>query len=582
MKKNTFLIIDFDSTFVTVEGLEELAKIALQGNPRSDSIIKQIEHITKLGMEGKLQSPKSLEKRLALFAPTRDHIELLIQKLRKNITLSIQKNKEYFKQHKDQVYIVSGGFEEYIILIIQEFGIDKTHVLANAFIFDKKGRVIGFDKAKPLAQENGKVKAIQQLKLRGDIVVIGDGYTDYMVKKEGIANTFIAFTENVYRESVVEKADTAVKSFDEVISLLSSSLVIPAKAGNQIPHHHFVLPAPRSKQVENDKGFEIRVQKPKVLLLENINANAVIAFEKKGFSVELLLHALSEEELIEKIQDITLLGIRSKTKVTQNVLNHAPKLKAIGAYCIGTDQIEFAACKDQNIAVFNAPYSNTRSVAELVIGEIIMLTRRVFEKSISLHNGVWDKSAAGCFEVRGKKLGIVGYGNIGKQVSVLAEALGMYVFYYDPNDTIYFNNAKRCKTLKQLLSIVDIVTIHVDGRKENRNLIGKKEFAQMKKGVVFLNLSRGFIVDLSALAQAVKTGNVAGAAIDVFPHEPASKNEPFECVLQGLPNVILTPHVGGSTQEAQEDIAVYVTKKLTDYIQLDAKRLLTKRSTYYE
>jgi D-3-phosphoglycerate dehydrogenase len=261
-----------------------------------------------------------------------------------------------------------------------------------------------------------------------------------------------------------------------------------------------------------------------------------------------------------------VLGIRSKTMVTARVLENANRLMAIGAFCIGTNQIDLKEATQRGIAVFNAPYSNTRSVVELVIGQIIILIRKIADKSAAMHLGKWDKSATGSFEIRGKKLGILGYGNIGSQLSVLAESMGMKVIYYDREEKLALGNATKCKSLQELLETADVVSLHVDGRKENNNLISRREFGWMKKGVIFLNLSRGHVVDIAALKENILSGKVAGCAIDVFPHEPKSNNEEFVSELRGLPNTLLTPHIGGSTLEAQENIAQFVSGKFLDYI----------------
>jgi D-3-phosphoglycerate dehydrogenase len=303
----------------------------------------------------------------------------------------------------------------------------------------------------------------------------------------------------------------------------------------------------------------------KVLLLENVHTAAFDNLSEDGFSVELIKHSLSEEELLEKIKGVHVLGIRSKTQVTQTVLDAADKLLVVGAFCIGTTQIDLETAKKKGIVVFNAPYSNTRSVVELAIGEIIMLMRSVFDRSREIHEGQWQKTAAGSREVRGKNLGIVGYGNIGKQLSVLAEAMGMRVYYYDVDDKLALGNAVKCNTLEDLLNVSDVVTLHIDDNKANKNFIGEREIKQMKKGAMLINLSRGFVVDIDALAEGLKDGHIGGAAIDVYPDEPAS-NGNFHTKLQGFANVILTPHVGGSTEEAQRDIADFVPNKIMDYI----------------
>jgi len=302
----------------------------------------------------------------------------------------------------------------------------------------------------------------------------------------------------------------------------------------------------------------------KALLLENISGLAATAFAASGLEVESVKGALDEAELKQKMRDVTVLGVRSKTKVSDAVLDAAPNLLAIGAFCIGTDKVNTAAASERGIAVFNDPHSNSRSVAELAMGEIIVLMRRIFAASTDLHQGKWKKSADGCHEVRGLTLGIVGYGKIGSQLSDIAENLGMRVIFSDVADVLARGNARRV-TFDELLQTADVVTLHIDGRTGNRGFFGREEFGAMKDGACFLNLSRGFVVDHEALAHALKSGKIQGASIDVFPQEPEN-NQPFSSPLQGLPNVILTPHIGGSTEEAQQNIGSFVSSRLIEYL----------------
>jgi D-3-phosphoglycerate dehydrogenase len=304
----------------------------------------------------------------------------------------------------------------------------------------------------------------------------------------------------------------------------------------------------------------------RALLLENVHPAGEEILRSAGFQIETLNRALDEDELVERIAGVTLLGIRSKTHVTRRVLEAADDLIAIGAFCIGTNQIDLAAASTRGVSVFNAPFSNTRSVVELAIAEIVALTRRLTEKNTLMHKGVWDKSADGAHEVRGRTLGIVGYGNIGTQLSVLAENLGMKVLFYDTADKLALSNARRCLSLKELLAESDVVTLHVDGRPANENLFGDEDFAAMRRGSLFLNLSRGFVVDYAALRRHIEAGHIAGAAVDVFPVEPKGRGDEFVSELRGLPNVILTPHIGGSTEEAQEDIGRFVAGKFRDFV----------------
>ncbi|MCP3420476.1 phosphoglycerate dehydrogenase [Nocardioides pinisoli] len=303
----------------------------------------------------------------------------------------------------------------------------------------------------------------------------------------------------------------------------------------------------------------------KALVLENIHPTAVDVLRSRGYEVELRSGALREDELIEALDDVQLLGIRSNTTVTKRVLESAPGLEAIGCFCIGTNQVDLGAAAERGVGVFNAPYSNTRSVVELVIGEIIALARRLPEKTQRMHDGVWDKSARGSHEVRGRTLGIVGYGNIGTQLSNVAEALGMRVVFYDKADRPAHGNARRMASLGELLETADVVSLHVDGRPGNAGLFGANEFAAMKPRALFINASRGMVVDYDSLRSHVLSGHIAGAAVDVFPVEPKAQGDAFESVLRGLDNVILTPHVGGSTQEAQQEIGWFVAEKLAGF-----------------
>jgi D-3-phosphoglycerate dehydrogenase len=292
-----------------------------------------------------------------------------------------------------------------------------------------------------------------------------------------------------------------------------------------------------------------------------------------GYEVETRSGALDESELITALEGVHVLGIRSKTQVSAAVLKARPDLLAIGVFAIGTNQIDLEAATSYGVAVFNAPYSNTRSVVELALAEIIALTRRVTEYDRSLHAGIWNKTADGAHEVRGRTLGIVGYGNIGTQLSVLAENLGMRVVFFDIQERLALGNARRMNTLNDLLRVSDVVSLHVDGRSANKGFFGAEQFGAMKPSSVFLNLSRGFVIDVDALKEAIVSGHICGAAVDVFPQEPKKNGEPFESPLRGLPNVILSPHVGGSTEEAQQAIGVFVAAKIRDYLEAGSTML---------
>jgi D-3-phosphoglycerate dehydrogenase len=315
------------------------------------------------------------------------------------------------------------------------------------------------------------------------------------------------------------------------------------------------------------KQFSFPREKLKILLVEGVHPVCVEKFSQAGYNAELIKQAYSEEELCRAIGSVHILGIRSKTNVTKKVLEHAKHLLAIGCFCIGTDQVDLDEAARRGIPVFNAPFSNTRSVAELTIAEVVMLARRAAHKSHLLHTGIWEKSAEGCFEVRNKSIGVVGYGHIGPQVGLLAEAFGMKVYYYDIAGKLPLGNATALTSLEELLNLSDFVSLHVPDTAETRGMIGARQIASMKDGAFLLNLSRGRVVDLEAVREAIVSKKLAGAALDVFPHEPASNDERFSCPLVGLDNVILTPHIGGSTLEAQRNIGLEVGTTFVKFIE---------------
>jgi len=529
-------VFDFDSTLTQVEALDVLAELTLKGKSNKDDVLEEIQNITNLGIDGEISFTESLERRIQLLEAHKEDLVPLIDILRQKISKSIKENKDFFHSHAEDIYVISCGFKEFIDPIVAEYDIPSERVYANTFTFDGEGKIIGFDETNVLSSHNGKIECLKSLDLDGEVQVIGDGYSDYVMREAGFADKFFAYTENVHREKAANNADHVAPNLNEFLYV------------NDLP-----------RKISYPKN------RIKILLLENVHPAAFDNLSSDGFSVELIKHSLSEEELIEKIKGIHVLGIRSKTQVTPKVLEAADRLLVIGAFCIGTTQIDLPSAKKKGVVVFNAPYSNTRSVVELAIGQIIMLMRSVFARSTELHQGQWFKTALNSHEVRGKNLGIVGYGNIGKQLSVLAEAIGMRVYYYDVEDRLALGNAIKCNTLEDLLSVSDVVTLHVDDNKANRDFIGAREISQMRDGAMLINLSRGFVVDIDALVNALKSKKLGGAAIDVYPEEPRSNGD-FKTKLQGLENVILTPHVGGSTQEAQRDIADFVPNKIMDYI----------------
>ncbi len=529
-------VFDFDSTIMQVEALDMLADINFEGNPQKDHLIKEFKKITDRGIDGDISFTESLTKRLDLLDIKKSDIGELTKKLKQKVSKSIEENKVFFEQNSKNIYIISCGFKEFIDEIVKDYAIPSERVFANTFIYDENEKIIGFDTRNVLSQHNGKVDCLKSLNLKGEIQVIGDGYSDFVMKEAGLADKFFAYTENVSREKAIANADHVIPSMDEFLFINK----LPRKIS--YPKHRI-----------------------KILLLENIHSDAFDHLSKNGFTVETVSHSLTEEDLIKKIKGIHVLGIRSKTNITEKVLAAADKLMAIGAFCIGTKQIDLAACKNNGVVVFNAPFSNTRSVVELALGEIIILMRNILDRNNELHAGHWNKTAQGAQEIRSKKLGIIGYGNIGKQLSVLAESIGMDVYYYDTADKLALGNATRCNSMNELLEIADAVSIHIDDQAKNHNFFGEREINKMKAGAILINLSRGFVVDIPALGAALKSGKIAGAAVDVFPVEPRTNGE-FTTELQGLNNVILTPHIGGSTLEAQKDIASFVPTKILGYI----------------
>lgn len=537
MSQTIKFIIDFDSTFTQVEALDILGEISLSQDPDRDVKLQAIKDITDNGMDGSITFRESLEQRLEILKANKSQITDLIAALKKRVSKSFDRNKEFLLENAQDIYIISNGFKDFIIPIVADFGIQKENVFANDFIYDEHGNIVDFNRENPLSKNNGKAETIRRVNLEGDIYVIGDGYTDYEIKASGLANKFYAFTENVSRARVMKEADHIAPSLDEILYI------------NNL----------------NTK-FSYPKSRIKVLLLENVHPIGIELFKEEGYQVEVVSSAMSEEELCEKIKNVSILGIRSKTNVSKKVLENANRLIAVGAFCIGTNQIDLETCLEKGIAVFNAPFSNTRSVVEMAIAEIIFLMRNFVDKNAGMHVGKWDKSATGSFEIRGKKLGIVGYGNIGAQLSVLAENMGLNVFYYDVIEKLALGNATKLNSLDELLKTCDIVSLHVDGRKDNKCLLDREKIGMMKQGAILMNLSRGHVVDISALRDAILSGQLAGCAVDVFPDEPKNNKEMFESELRGLPNTILTPHIGGSTLEAQENIARFVPGKIMEYV----------------
>jgi len=528
-------IFDFDSTLVSLESAIALADIALGEAKDKKEKMQEIKKLTEQGMRGEISLVESISRRFSMLHLTKEHVVRLAKDIHQHLSPSLLPHLHFFKEYKDQIYVFSGGVTEVILPCTRYLGIADDHVFANRFVYDFNDRVIGFDERCPMLADDGKQRALESLSFKGLAVMVGDGANDLAINAAAQPTRFYAYCEHVQREPVMKAADGVLYSFDDFLN-----------AENIALQHK-----PLTK---------------KVLLLEKVHPNAIRTFKEKGYDVKTYDKALNEAELIDALKEIHLLGIRSKTNVTDKVIAAAPHLEAIGAFCIGTNQIDLETCKSKGIAVFNAPYSNTRSVVELTLAEMILLMRNVIDKDRQMHEGHWGKSAEGAFEVRGKVLGIIGYGNIGSQLSILAENLGLHVIFYDTDDKLPLGLAKKCDSIEALLRKADIVSIHVDGRAENENFMNREKIQLMKPGAIFLNLSRGHVVDQDALAEALKSKQIRGAAVDVYPYEPSSGAEKFTSPLQHLPNVLLTPHVGGSTAEAQANIGDYVTERLLSYL----------------
>lgn len=535
LKKN--IIIDFDSTFASVEALEEIADIVLKGRKDKSKVLNEIKSITNLGVDGTITFNESLSRRMDLLTVHRKDLEKVIRRLKRKISTSFSRNKSFFKKYQGNIYIISNGFKDFIDPVVADYGIDSEHVLANTFLFDKKGWITGFDEKNLLAHSKGKSRTLKALNLPGESYVIGDSYTDYEMKEAGIAHKFFAFTENVLRENILEKADHITPSFDEFLYV------------NNMPS---ALSYPKNRI--------------KVLLLNGVDERAANAFRGEGYEVILGPKKTSKSGLKKLIKEVSILGVPAHQSVTGELLDHATRLMAIGIFGGSTNHVDLVAAADRGVIVFNAPYANTRSLVELVIGNIIMLSRNIPYLSRQLKAGNWEISKKPGFEIRGKKLGIIGYGNSGTQLSVLAESLGMDVYYYDIFEKQAIGNATKCHALRDLLRRVDIVSIHVDNRAENENFFGKREFKAMRDGAIFLNLSSGQAVDMEELFKNLKSRKLAGAGIDVFPNEPANGQGEFTSRLTALDNVLLTPHIGGQTIEAQENTAAVLPMQIIDYV----------------
>ena len=409
-------------------------------------------------------------------------------------------------------------------------------MLANTFLFDEDGWVSGFDQENPLAHSKGKSRRLKALDLDGEIMVIGDAYTDFEMVEAGIAHKFFAFTENILRESILDKADHVTPSFDEFLYV------------NQMPR---ALSYPKNRI--------------KVLILDDRHQTAAEAFETEGYQVEIQNGDLSEEELCQQLKDVTVLCVGDAAVIDSKTLRCANRLMAIGLFDTRSGQVDLEACAAKGVIVFNAPYTNTRSQVELAVGQIIMMMRSVPAYSRQMQKGNWSYRPENNFEIRGKKLGIIGYGHAGRQLSVLAEALGMDVYFYDLLEKPALGNATKCSTMKELLRKAEVVSIHVDERPENKSFFKNAAFRAMRQNAVLINISNGEAIDLKSLVTHLKSGKILGAALDVYPQE-VTEDSAIIKELRTFDNVLLTPKIAGATLEAQQETASFIPARIIEYV----------------
>ncbi|MBD3376934.1 phosphoglycerate dehydrogenase [candidate division KSB1 bacterium] len=550
------IIFDFGSTIIDNEGVDLIIDAALKRNmdPEHAQKMEKVHKIAAQVQNGEIPLGDFLRSSFQLTNVTQDDIRTVTSLLANKISDQVLDTISGLQQRGKNIFVFSSNFEEVVRPVTTSLDIPSENVFANQLLYDNEGKVIGFNENNPLFLSVGKVFLAEQLRIEGVLdertAVVGNSHTDLAIRKSNNATMFVYYSTQNTMGDIKGQADFVVDRFDQLMPLFCTN----EELSNETAEAYAV--AINGKQIVT----------PHIILLENIHKNAFEQLSHQDFTVELFKSAWSEQEICEKAIDAHALGIRSKTRITRKHFECLSNLWAIGAYCIGTNQIDLHAASNAGIPVFNAPYSNTRSVAEIVAGEIIMLMRRVFEKSSAAHQGRWLKSAQGCNEVRGKTVGIIGYGHIGSQVSVLLEVLGMSVIFHDIVDILPLGNAQKAASLDDLLQRSDVVTLHVPDTELTRGMIGTNELKKFKSGSFLINSSRGQVVDLDALAHAIKSNHLAGAAVDVYPEEPSHPDDTFQSPLQGLNNVILTPHIGGSTEEAQINIAHYVSTKLKNFL----------------
>ena len=529
-------VFDFDSTLTRSEALEELAEISLRNKTEKKQILEKIKFLTDQGIDGTISFTESLEQRILLLSATKSDLEVLVKKLKKKVSPSFTRNKAFFKKNKDEIYVISAGFKEFIIPIVGMLGIPPEKVFANTFLFDENEKISGFDRKNVLSKSNGKIDQIKQLNLKGEIHVIGDGYSDYVMKSGGIAHKFYAFTENVSRKTAVAVADHITPTFDEYL---------------------YVNELPRSESLPKHR-INVSISKS-LTLFEGM-------FEKEGFSVNTFTQKDLEDEEKQKILSKSFIFILDKNDYLPNhLVKRCKNLMCVASLSYSFENLNLKLLTEKGIAAFNAKQGNARSIAELVIAETILFLRNIIDKNREMHKGIWNDSTGNGCEVRGKTLGIVGYGNIGEQVSILAEQIGIKVLFYDKERITPFGNAQKTQTLQTLLKKSDIVSLHIPNSPENQMFFTEKHFKMMKQGSVFLNFSGHSLVDENALKKTLDSGHINGVGLDVHQKNQMYK-ERFSSVFIGNSKVFLTPEIAGKTKESDVHMSDFIQRKVLSYL----------------
>jgi len=551
------IIFDFDSSFLSRESIEILVETGLEKMTDADRRACQAElgEVFSLTEAGKISRGQKIVQQLKIARIHPPEIQIAANRLQSYLLPGVVETLNCLLAEKKNIILFSRGIDQMLLPLVDQIGIPRENLFANQVIY-QPDQAVGVDETNPLFLLNGKVFLAESLKnqqrLTGLTAVVGNCGADLSIQKSGIADYFIYFPNLNIDPAVRKDADFTIENFTQLRSLIC------------------VEPQRKIQSGQIQSGNPEPPVEYKIVLLENIHPIARERFANARYAVEHVKSAATRENLLELSGNCDVLGIRSKTRVTGENLPKMPHLLSIGCFCIGTDQVDLKTAASLGIPVFNAPYANTRSVAELVMGCVVMLMRGVFEKSVAAHAGQWLKQTTFAREIRGKTIGIIGYGHIGSQVSILLENLGMQVIFFDIMDKLPLGNARRMASLAALLQASDVVTLHVPDTPLTRGMLGAAELNLMKPGSVLINTSRGKVVDLAALKIVLESDRLLGAAIDVFPEEPASAGDPFSSVLQNLPNVILTPHIGGSTIEAQENIALEVSSKLENFLKTGA------------